>query len=203
MKRLCALVAVLLATTFTVFGCATHSQRWITLIDGDKGLENFARIGDANWRAQDGAIVADKGKGGYLVSKHSYTDFELRAEFWADHTTNSGIFLRAANPGKVSPASAYEVNIFDQRPDPRYGTGAIVDFAVVPVPAIYTAGGKWNVFEIYARGPELTVKFNGQVTVSLRNSKFSSGPFLLQFGTGPNDAPGGAIKWRHVSIRPL
>jgi hypothetical protein len=194
---------VLLATILTVSGCATYGPQWITLIDGNNGLENFDRIGDANWRAQDGAIVGDKGKGGYLVSKHSYTDFELRAEFWADHTTNSGIFLRASDPRTVSPASAYEVNIFDRRPDPKYGTGAIVDFATVPVPAIYAAGGKWNTYEIYSKGPELTVKFNGQVTVSLRNSEFSSGPFLLQFGSGPNDAPGGAIKWRHVSIRPL
>jgi len=42
---------------------------WITLIDGAKGLENWNRVGDANWRAEDGAIVADKGKGGFLVSK--------------------------------------------------------------------------------------------------------------------------------------
>ena len=42
---------------------------WITLIAGAKGLENWNRVGDANWRAEDGAIVADKGKGGFLVSK--------------------------------------------------------------------------------------------------------------------------------------
>jgi hypothetical protein len=38
---------------------------------GEKGLENFNRVGDANWRTQDGAIVADKGKGGFLVSKNT------------------------------------------------------------------------------------------------------------------------------------
>ena len=46
---------------------------WITLLDGSnpKTLDNWNRIGDANWRAEDGAIVADKGKGGHLVSKNS------------------------------------------------------------------------------------------------------------------------------------
>jgi len=39
-------------------------------LDGSnpKTLDNWNRIGDANWRAEDGAIVADKGKGGHLVS---------------------------------------------------------------------------------------------------------------------------------------
>jgi hypothetical protein len=174
---------------------------WTTLIDGGKGLENFNRIGDANWRAEDGAIVADNGKGGYLVSKASYGDFRLRAEFWADHTTNSGIFIRAADPAKVGASSAYEVNIFDQRPDPTYGTGAIVDVAkVVPMPK---AGGRWNTYEITARGPQLTVVLNGQQTVDTRDTKFSRGPFALQYGGGAKNTRGGAIKWRKVQIRPL
>ena len=47
-------------------------------------------------RALDGAIVADKGRGGFLVTKNSYKDFRLKAEFWADPTTNSGIFIRGS-----------------------------------------------------------------------------------------------------------
>src|SRR6185295_15031224 len=106
--------------------------------------------------AEGGAIVANKGKGGYLVSKKSYKDFDLYAEFWADHTTNSGIFIRATDPKKIGAVTAYEVNIFDQRPGQEYGTGAIVNHAMVnPMPK---AGGKWNVYEISARGPEVTVK---------------------------------------------
>jgi hypothetical protein len=37
-----------------------------------------------------------------------------------------------------------------QRPGPEYGTGAIVDIAKVsPMPK---AGGRWNTYEIYAKG---------------------------------------------------
>ena len=36
-----------------------------------------------------------------LVSKNSYKDFQIRAEFWADHTTNSGIFIRCTDPKKI------------------------------------------------------------------------------------------------------
>jgi len=174
---------------------------WVALIDGTKGLENWNQIGDANWRAEDGAIVADKGKGGYLVSKNSYKDFQIRAEFWADHTTNSGIFLRAADPKKIGADTAYEVNIFDQRPDPSYGTGGIVNVAKVdPMPK---AGGKWNTYEITARGTNLVVVLNGQKTADVNDSKLAQGPFALQFGNGAKDAPGGAIKWRKVEIKPL
>jgi hypothetical protein len=68
------------------------------LIDGDKGFKNWKQIGDANWRAEAGVIVADKGTSGFLVSKNSYTDIVIYAEFWAATDTNSGIFIRAANP---------------------------------------------------------------------------------------------------------
>jgi Domain of Unknown Function (DUF1080) len=191
-------------TLATLVGCSTLSGQatWVTLIDGTKGLENWDRLGDANWRAQDGAIVADKASdASYLVSKNSYKDFQIRAEFWADHTTNSGIFLRLSDTKKVTAANSYEVNIYDQRPDPTYGTGAIVDFAkVVPMPK---AGGKWNTYVITAKGNRLIVELNGVQTVDVQDSKFASGPFALQFGNGPKDAPGGIIKWRKVQISPL
>jgi len=204
MKRLSLLAVALLASVLAVAGCSMMpggDSGWVKLIDGTKGLENWNQIGDANWRAEDGAIVADKGKGGYLVSKSSYKDFQIRAEFWADHTTNSGIFLRAADPKKIGADTAYEVNIFDQRPDPSYGTGGIVNVAKVdPMPK---AGGKWNTYEITARGTNLVVVLNGQKTADVNDSKLAQGPFALQFGNGAKDAPGGAIKFRKVEIKPL
>ena len=208
MKRLTAFSLALFPLFFAVaalFGCANMSNQsgWITLVDGAKGMDNFTAIGDANWRAEDGAIVADKAKvASYLISKASYKDFQIRAEFWADHHTNSGVFLRLSNTKEVTAADSYEVNIFDQRPDPLYGTGAIVDVAKVAQP-MPKAGGKWNTFLITAKGPRMIVEFNGVQTVDVEHSKFASGPIALQFGNGAKDAPGGAIKWRKVEIRAL
>jgi Domain of Unknown Function (DUF1080) len=206
MKRASVVLMGLLVIGSTVLDCAQmrsgqSDAGWTTLIDGTKGLENWNRVGDANWRAEDGAIVADKGKGGFLVSKSSYKDFQLRAEFWADHTTNSGIFMRCADPNKIAAATSYEANIYDQRPDPSYGTGAIVDVAKVsPMPK---AGGKWNTYDITLKGSQLTVVLNGVQTVNAQDSKFAQGPFALQFANGPKDAPGGPIKWRKVQIKQL
>jgi hypothetical protein len=202
MKRPSVITVVLALIASTVLGCAQIAEwtgGWITLIDGTTGLQNFTRLGDANWRAEDGAIVADKGKGGYLVSRDSYKDFQLRAEFWADHTTNSGIYIRLSDTTKITATNSYEVNIYDQRPEPKYGTGAIVDIA--PVSPMPKAGGKWNTFEITARGSQLIVVLNGVQTVSVQDGKFAHGPFALQYGSGPNDSLGGPIKWRKVQIR--
>lgn len=209
MKSLSApTLALLVVIGFTTAGCSSGMSdqgdaEWITLLDGSnpKTLDNWNRIGDANWRAQDGAIVADKGKGGHLVSKNSYKDFQIRAEFWADPSTNSGIFFRISDPKSIGSKTGYEANIYDARPDPEYGTGAITNVAKVsPMPK---AGGKWNTFEITARGSHLTLILNGIKTVDVQHAQFSEGPISLQFGNGEKGAPGGAIKWRKVQIRPL
>ena len=186
MKRLLVLTAAIALSACSSMPSWVPGSGWTTLIDGDKGLENFQRVGDANWRAEGGAIVADKAaSGGYLLTKDSYKDFQIKAEFWADHGSNSGIFMR----------------IYDQRPGPEYGTAAIVDFAKVQ-PHAYKAGGKWNTFEITAKGSQLTVLFNGVKTVDVQDGKFSQGPFALQFGNH-GKAPGAPIKWRKVQVRAL
>ena len=202
MKRLYVASIALLLAACSSMPSWVPGTGWTTLIDGDKGLENFDRVGEANWRAEGGAIVADKGKGGFLVSKNSYKDFELRVEFWADNNTNSGIFMRCADPKTITDKSCYEANIFDQRADQTYATGGIVHFAKVLQPA--KAGGKWNTYEITAKGSKLTVVLNGTKTAELDHSQFAAGPVALQFGNlPPKGDPGGSIKWRKVQIKAL
>ena len=194
-----------LAALFLWAGCAHWPGGWITLIDGERGLANFERSGDANWRAEGGAIVADRGSGmgGYLLTRDSYADFELRAEFFAEAATNSGVFLRLSDTANITPMHGYEVNIYDDRPGPEYGTGAVVGFAPVPLPNPYRAGGRWNVLEIRAEGPLITVRLNGVRTVRLHDARFAAGPVALQFGNGFDGRPGGPIRWRRLEIRRL
>jgi hypothetical protein len=175
---------------------------WTTLIDGDKGLENWYRVGDANWRTEDGAVVADNGKGGFLLSKYQYGDFQLRAEFWAAHDANSGIYMRCSDVNNMTDKTCHEANIFDERPDQTFATGGIVHLGKVLQPV--KAGGKWNVYEITARGRSISVVLNGVKTAEIDNAQWLKGPFGLQYGTlPPKGLPGGAIKFRKVQIRPL
>jgi Domain of Unknown Function (DUF1080) len=197
MKRLYAIAVGLL-----VIGSAAvwHSHQassqtgWVTLFDG-KSLDHFSPIGDANWQIVDGVVQADKGNG-FLVSKNSYKDFQIKAEFYVEPASNSGIFIRATDPQKVTSKNAYEVNIWDMRPDPSYGTGAIVDIAKPSV--VLKAGGQWNTYEITAQGPKFTVTLNGTRTVDgAQDGQHAEGRIALQYGGG------GVVKFRKVEVKPL
>jgi hypothetical protein len=208
MKRRSVISFALLLAGFAALSFAPQASSqtgWVTLFDG-KSLDHFSPIGDANWRLEDGSVVADKGNG-FLVSKDTYTDYQIRAEFWVDAAANSGIFIRCTDPAKVGADNAYEVNIWDTRPGTDYGTGAIVNVAKVdPMPH---AGGKWNVMEITAKGGTFTVVLNGQKTVdAAQDPKFASGRIALQHGLGVKDDKGvandkGVVKFRKVEIKAL
>ena len=201
MKRQLSVTLSLFVAILILSGCTHHipSQGWVTLIDGETGMDGWNPTGsNANWRAAEGAIQADKstGKGSStLVSKKSFKDFQLYVEFWASVDTNSGIYLRVMNPTNVSTSTgAYEVQIWDKNPNPAYSTGSLVNVAAVN--PIYKAGGRWNTFEIHAKGPEITVKLNGTVTVSTRDGRFPEGRLGIQYNGGP-------IKVRKMLIREL
>jgi 3-keto-disaccharide hydrolase len=199
MKRLPIVAAGLLlgAAALQFSGTASSQDGWITLLDSSK-KGDWTEVGKANWEMKDGALSADKLDGkdpSYLVSKDSYKDFQIRAEFWTDEEANSGIFIRCDQRDKIDAKICYEVNIFDKRPDPTYGTGAIVDVAKVdPMPK---AAGKWNTYEITAQGSHLVVVLNGQKTADVQDSKHNAGgPLALQYGSG-------VVKFRKVQIKPL
>jgi len=171
---------------------AAAQGKWVTLLDG-KSLKGWDVVGNANWSVADGAVQASMGNG-YLVSPMSYTDFEIEAEFWVTDDANSGIFIRCSDPKMISAMNAYEVNIYDKRPDQSYRTGAIVDVAK-PLAQINT-GGKWSKMTVTAKGPRMTVTLNGTKTVDVQDNKHATGPFALQYGAG-------TVKWRSVKIRTL
>ena len=76
----------------------------------------------------------------------------------------------------------------------------------MPVPLTNRAGGKWNTYEIVAKGGRMTVRLNGAQTADVDEQKMNlrSGPFTLQYALGgAQGSQGGPIKWRKVEIRPL
>lgn len=191
-----ALTALGFSAGSLVSKAVSQEAGWITLFDG-KSLDGWDQVGESNWRVEDGAIVVDKMAGkeaGYLVSKKPFKNFIVRVEFWPSDDANSGIYFRCLDPKKITDRTCYEANIFDQRPDPSYGTGAITRYVEVdPMPK---AAGKWNTYEVTAKGRDITVVLNGQTTAKLRNGMFDEGPIALQHGAG-------AIKIRKVEIKPL
>src|SRR6516164_6373943 len=192
-----ALSALVLVYATNTAMSQTAGNGFTVLFDG-KNLDHWQGDGKAQFAIEDGAIVA-KGKKdpkdtAFLISKDKYKDFQLRAEVWVSDDANSGIFIRCEDPAKPGAKTCYECNIYDTRPDPSYGTGAIVYHAEVnPMPK---AGGKWNTMEITAKGRDLTVTFNGEKTAQARSGMHTEGPVALQFGVG-------TVKFRKVELKPL
>lgn len=191
-------VSVLLLAACTQMAPSSSNAGWQTLLDGGKGLDaNWQRMGDANWRVVDGVVQADRGdpkKSSFLMTKSSYGDFELRAEFWVSDDANSGIYLRCPDLANVTDMTCTEANIFDQRPDPTYATGAITHLS--PIKDGPKAGGKWNTFDITARGPHIVVLMNGAKTGETDKAHALRGNIGLQWAQG-------VVKFRKVEIKPL
>ena len=163
---------------------------WETLFDGTD-LAHFNPIGDANWEIVDGAVRANSGNG-FLVTQAAYDDFDLELEFWVTPDANSGVFLRCMNPLEISATSCYEANIYDQRPDPKYRTGGIVDVAS-PTSQLNT-GGRWNSYGISLNGSRLQLTLNDVRVVDVEDTKLTNGPIALQYGAG-------TVIFRNVRIR--
>ena len=193
MTRTTALVVGTILVGLATFQPATSAQgAWTTMFDG-KSLNGWNLVGDANWEVVDGVIQANKGTG-FLVTPAPYTNFQITLDFWVTDDANSGVFIRCEDPKNIGAANAYEVNIFDKRPDQSYRTGGIVDVAK-PASVVMT-GGKWNSFDITARGTKLTVLLNGMKMVDVDDAKHPRGPIALQYGAG-------TVKFRNVRVRTL
>jgi Domain of Unknown Function (DUF1080) len=172
---------------------AQNQDGFVDLIDG-VSLNGWNIVGNANWVIGKGMIEGNK-PSGFLVSTKSYKNFIIKAEFWAESNTNSGIFIRCQDPKNITAANCYEVNIWDTRPEQSYATGAIVD--VAKVDPIHKAGGRWNTMEIVANGSHFKVSLNGVVTVGDgQDSRLAEGPIALQ-------SAGGIVKFRKVQIKPI
>jgi hypothetical protein len=192
--------AAAVALAVAVAGCAGAPAQpgWTSLLDGAKGFEeNWTRVGAANWRVVDGSVQADageKGKNSFLMTKNAYGDFALRAEFWVSDDANSGIYLRCPDLANITDRTCTEANVFDQRADPTYATGAITHLS--PIRDIPKAGGKWNTFEITAQGPRIVVVLNGVKTAETDRSHALRGNIGLQWAQG-------VVRFRKVDVKPL
>ena len=195
MKKLMLIAAVVGFAAVGAIGAANSQTpaAWGTLLNGTNGLQNFEQAGNANWRVMEDGIGADLGNG-FLVTKESYKDFRIVAEIWTDERANSGIFIRCQDPEDPGADSCYEVNVFDTRPGQEYATGGIVNTARV-IGGPHRAAGKWNTLEIVARGPQLTVTFNGMKTAEVMDNKHGQGRVALQYGAG-------RVKFRKFEIQP-
>ncbi len=205
--RAVAMTALILCGALLLRVEAQSSAGWRSLFDG-KTMAGWTSIGPVHWSVVDGALAANPSTQsatppatplqGFLRSTETFSDFELKAEFFAAEDANSGLFIRCGTPARPdSLGSCYEINISDNHAVTP--TGGIVGVQS-PLPYRVKSVGKWSLFEVRAEGNHLVVKVNGESITDAHDDKYSNGAIGLQAG-GPNGP--GLIKFRNIEVRPL
>jgi hypothetical protein len=169
---------------------AEAAEGWKLLFDG-RTQTGWTPSGDADWRVEEGSLTATKGTG-FLVSP-DFGDFELRLDYWAAKTVNSGVFIRCEEP-TINLRSCYEVQIGGTT------SGLIAGNLANTAPAPDAPGPmeQWNALEISAIGDHLMVKLNGKTLVDARDKTHARGKIALQEG---GRAEIGPVRFRNIRIR--
>ena len=171
------------------------SAGWLSLFDGHSlfGWESTSE--DINWHVNDGAIVADSGPIGFLMTTVPYSDYELICEYRMEKDGNSGLFLRTEFPPGDIATECYEVNIADTHPD-GFTTASLVNRQKSAEPVERKDG--WNEFRVIVDGNELMVHHNGETALEYTadDNVDSLGRIALQMNAGK-------IEFRKVIVKPL
>ena len=173
-------------------------QGWLMLFDG-RTLVGWQRVGKATWRVEDGMIVGDGERSGFLRTTTPFCDYELELEFRAPDSTNSGIFLHTEARPRSPATACYELNIAPA--DNPFPTGSFVRRLRVDEEARKSALAKvndgWHRYHVLVRGATVTVDLNGVRVLEYTDpSPLQRGYIALQQNTGP-------ISFRNVFLRPL
>ncbi len=131
---------------------------------------------------EDGCLVPFK-SGGYIImyDKKKFGDFTLRCDVkMGDASCNSGVFFRVGVP-RNPVYSGFEVQVEDSKEPGLHSFGAIYDL-VAPSKNAQCGPGEWNTIEIACRGPEISVKVNGEDVAKLNCDDYPK-PGLRPDGT--------------------
>lgn len=180
---------------------------WRLLFDGES-LVQWRSYGEdevnSGWGIEAGCL-ARTGRGGDLITREQFGDFELKLEWRISDSGNSGIFIRGDESGRTIHHTGYEMQVLDNvghsdSADPTHRAGALYDM-IAPDHDTTKPVGYWNRVHISARGPQVDFRLNGRVTASFEQgsdrwqslyeqSKFTSRPrygSLLQGHIGLQD----------------
>lgn len=153
---------------------------------------DWFKEGDADWRFTNNELIGRLDSGtGFVLTKKTYTNFELTVEFNPDSTINSGVFVRCKNK-EISNTDCYEINIWDLHPNQENRTGAVVARAK-PLAHVETLN-KWNTYKVKCEKGHLQAWVNDVLTVDIQNEELTEGYVGLQAaGTGE-------VRFRNVSL---
>jgi len=151
----------------------------------------------SGWSVVDGAMTNEKGANN-LVSKQTFKDFKIQAEYRIETGSNSGIYLRGR----------YELQVLDDFGKPPEPHGHMAIYAwVAPLVNASKPAGEWQAMEAVLVANKVTVTLNGQkvhdnATIqaitggALDANETQPGPIMLQ-------GDHGKVWYRKVTVTPI
>ncbi len=199
-----------------------RADGWRLLFDGES-LEHWRGFGRDDlpdgWAARDGMLTR-VGPGGDIITRETFDDFELVAEWRVESGGNSGILYRGDELADYIYKTAPEMQVLDDAGhtdggSPLTSAGAV--YGLYPAPrGVVQPAGEWNHARIVADGAHVEHWLNGEKVAEyeqgseewdrlVAESKFAQWP---RFGTlreghiGLQDH-GDRVEYRNLKIRPI
>ncbi len=128
------------------------------------------------WSVTNGELTANADK--CIWTKTDYENFTLDLEFKTDNGTNSGVIIYCTDTKNWVPKSV-EIQIADPFADkwaksaPTWHGGGIFGH-LAPAKQVIKKPGEWNHMTIEAKGKQLKVWVNGELTADMDMSKWTS-----------------------------
>jgi Domain of Unknown Function (DUF1080) len=170
------------------------SVGWIRLFDG-QSMAGWRNAGNANWKVEDGVLVATEGEASLLCTSVRFSDFELTLEFKGTDKTNSGVFLRTPAVPTDPAKDCFELNIAP--PDNPFPTGSLVGRAKANEQVDEPEPGEWHNMHAMVDREHIQTWVNGQLSADYMDTTgLTAGLIGLQFREG-------TIRFRNIKVRPI
>ncbi len=175
---------------------AEIAEGWISLFDGHSLFGWESNAADVNWSVADGAITADAGPKGLLLTYTPFADYQFRCEYRMAAGGNSGVFLRTLREPKDVLKDCYEVNIVDEHPE-GYLTGSIVGLQKTAEPI--KGAGDWHTLLLAANGTKITIAIDGNLVCTYDDTR----PEARRSGLIGLQKNAGKIEFKNIALQPL
>jgi len=223
--RVLSLIAVALASCEALTGGPVEKgvgPPWTVLFDGTDASAWRGFRSDSlpeGWRVVDGTL-ARLGPGGDIVTRATFSDFELELEWRISPGGNSGIFFRIDEQHDHVWQTGPEMQVLDDAghadgKNPLTAAGANYALHSCAVPAVRPVG-EWNRVRMIVRGPHVEHWLNDELVVSyeLWNSDWQGLVAASKFASMPDygrnraghialQDHGDAVWFRDIRVRQL
>ena len=181
-NRLMIVQVVIAAVAILAVSAASAAEGWTPLFNG-KNLDGWDVVGNAKAEVVDGVLIGAQKtpRGGNLLTKAKYDNFELRFTYKIVWPANSGVWFRYAK-GK-----GYQFDILKYRKPVAYsGTlycpGKL--FLTRNLDEKLENRDGWNDGQIYANGDHLILWLNGKKVGECRDTTHTTGLIGFQIHGG-------------------